>query len=176
MVGDRKAHTLGHEDMLWHIYRHAFARPLIEQPIRLIWVADFVSLVEKYVKEIDWGRLKQTYPQVWRVMPLFHWLSPLSDRVLEHLNMDLGHPPEGVGLSFQGWPTSSLAAQRAKGFRRILTDTFWPPVWWTRLYYGRDGRGLSWWWTRLAGHPLHIAGWLVRYTKQRKRRRGRSRT
>jgi hypothetical protein len=41
-------YTLGYEEMLWHIYRHAFGFPLIFEPIRLIYVADMVSLVEKF--------------------------------------------------------------------------------------------------------------------------------
>jgi len=161
------AQTLGHEDMLWHIYRHSFAPPLIGQPIRLIWMADFVSLVEKYVDEIDWGKLKYKYPQVWNILPAFHALTPWSDKVLNTLNMDIDPPLKGTGQTFQGWPQSSLAVQRNKGLRRFLGDTFWPSEWWLQLYYGLERRSPGWWWMRLIGHPLHIAGWVIQYLLER---------
>ncbi len=160
------ARTLGHEDMLWHIYRHSFALPLIGQSIRLIWVADFVSLVEKYLDEIDWEKLKRLYPQVWNILPAFHFLTPWSQRVLNKLNMEIDPPPKGTGQTFQGWPQSSLAAQHKKGTRQFLGDTFWPSEWWLQLYYGLNRRSLSWWWTRLLRHPLHIAGWVLQYLQE----------
>jgi hypothetical protein len=166
-VYNETALTLNHEDMLWHIYRHSFALPLIEQPIRLIWVADFVSLVERYVDEIDWEKLKGKYRQLWHVLPLFHYLTPWSEKVLNSLNFEIFPPPKGVGQTFQGWPYSSLALQWKKGTGRFLEDTFWPSEWWTRLYYGLDRRSLRWWWTRLIRHPLHIAGWMLQYLQKR---------
>lgn len=166
-VNGATAQTLNHEDMLWHIYRHSFALPLIEQPIRLIWVADFVSLVEKYVDEIEWEKLKRKYPQVWHVLPIFHFLTPWSEKVLNTLNLEIDPLPKGAGQTFQGWPQSSLNVQRYKGMRRFLGETFWPSEWWTQLYYGVDRRSLSWWWTRLLRHPLHIASWVLQYLQER---------
>jgi len=166
-VNEVTAQTLGHEDMLWHIYRHSFAPPLIGQSIRLVWVADFVSLVEKYVEEIDWEKLKYNHPQVWFVLPAFHALTPWSDKVLNTLNMDIEPTPKGAGQTFQGWPRSSLAVQRKKGVRRFLGDTFWPSEWWMQLYYGLNRRSPGWWWTRLIRHPLHITGWVLQYLLER---------
>ena len=162
------AQTLGHEDMLWHIYRHAFAKPLIEQSIRLIWVADFVSLVEKYLDDIDWDKVKATYPQVCNVLPAFHTLTPWSEKVLDRLDIPIDPPLKGSGQSFQGWPRSSLAEQRRKGIGRFLVDTFWPPEWWLQLYYGVGRGSPGWWWTRFVGHPLHIASWVLQYLRERK--------
>lgn len=161
------ARTLGHEDMLWHIYRHSFALPLIEKPIRLIWVADFVSLVEKHIESIDWLNVKREYPKVWHVLPVFHFLTPWSDKVIKSLELEITRPPQGIGQSFQGWPHSSLAQQRQKGVWRLLADTFWPSEWWTQLYYGTNRQSVAWWRTRLWGHPLHIAGWMLQYLRQR---------
>ena len=64
-INDVAAQTLSQVQMLWHIYSHSFATPLTDQSIRLIWVADFVSLVEKHVNEIDWDLIRDQYPQVW---------------------------------------------------------------------------------------------------------------
>ena len=153
--------------MLWHIYQHSFAYPQIDQSIRLIWVADFVSLVEKYVDEIDWDLVKNRYPQIWHILPVFHYLTPWSENVLKTLQIDVARSPKGVGQTFQGWPHSSLAEQRKKGIRRFLGDTFWPSEWWTWLYYGADRRSIKWWWIRLVRHPLHIGSWVLQYLRKR---------
>ncbi len=165
-INEVAAETLGHELMLWHIYCHSFAYPSITQLIRLIWVADFVSLVEKHVEEIDWDMVKSSYPQVWHVLPVFHSLTPWSERVIERLEIEIEPPPKGIGISFQGWPNSSLAEQRQKGIVRFLRDTFWPSEWWTWLYYGVNHRNVKWWWIRFLRHPLHIAGWVIQYLRK----------
>lgn len=166
-INDTHFLTLGYEDMLWHIYRHSFAYPLIEQPVRLIWVADFVSLVEKFVDEIDWERVKSRYPQVWQVIPVFHYLTPWSEKVINQLKIEVDPQPKGIGKTFEGWPHSSLANQRQKGIGRFLTDTFWPSEWWAWLYYGVSRRSAKWWWIRMVRHPLHIGGWVLQYLRKR---------
>ena len=167
-VNGTKAYTLSPADMLWHIYRHSFALPLIVEPLRLIWVADFVSLVEKFADQIDWPALQRRYPQLWRVLPLFHFLTPWSETVQRRLKLSLEPAPQGVGQLFQGWPQASLAVQRTnKGWGKILRDTLWPSAWWMQLYYGTSGRGPVWWWHRTVRHPLHILGWVGRYLQDR---------
>ena len=52
-MGGVAARTLGREETLWHIYRHAFCMPVICEPLRLIWVADLLSLVEAWVDLLD---------------------------------------------------------------------------------------------------------------------------
>jgi hypothetical protein len=165
-VNEIAAKTLSNEDMLWHIYRHSFALPQIDQSLRLVWVADFISVVEKYVDEIDWDLVKNKYAQIWHILPTFHYLTPWSENVLKSLQMDVARPPKGVGQTFQGWPHSSLAEQRKKGTGRFLGDTFWPSEWWTWLYYGADRRSLKWWWIRLVRHPLHIGSWVLQYLRK----------
>ncbi len=161
------AQTLGHEDMLWHIYRHAFSIPLIQQPIRLIWVADFVGLVEKHFVEIDWRIVRHKYPQVWQAIPAFHFLTPWSEKVIRHLELEVSDPPNGIGQSFQGWPQASIAQQKSKGLANIIRDTLWPSEWWVQLYYGTDRRPPRWWWYRYLRHPIHIFGWFTQLVRQR---------
>jgi hypothetical protein len=48
-IGGLTAQTLGYEETLWHIYRHAFCMPPGYEPLRLIWVADLISLVEAWI-------------------------------------------------------------------------------------------------------------------------------
>jgi len=150
------AHTLSYEDMLDHIYQHM---RLIFNPLRLISIADLVSLAEHFATEIDWPRVN---PRVRNALTLCHWLTPLSEELRQTVSLNVDHPPTGIGQEFQGWPRYSLAAQRHKGYWGILRDSFFPAEWWLRFYYGLPP-GTAFWWGRLARHPLHILGWVVHY-------------
>ncbi|MBN1218099.1 MAG: nucleotidyltransferase family protein [Anaerolineae bacterium] len=168
------AYTLGHEDMLEHIYQHLRVNLLLDS-LRLIWVADLVSLAEGYAGEIDWQRVS---PRLRHALALCHWLTPLSEALRQTAPLKLGRPPQGiganVGLEFQGWPRYSLAARRHKGYAAILRDTFFPAEWWLRFYYGLPSAPSpkfridpAWWWGRWARHPLHILGWVRHYFRHR---------
>jgi len=158
-LGQLTAYTLGYEDMLWHLCRHALP---IHQPLRLIWVADIVGFAETFASQIRWGRVKQQYPLVLSVLTQFHHLTPLSETLQGQANLQLKRPPEGVGQDFQGWPRYAIAQQYPKSRRQILRDTFWPSAWWLCLHYGlQPSPGL--WWYRWIGHPLHILGWAGRH-------------
>jgi hypothetical protein len=145
MVGKTTAWTLGREESLWHIYRHAFCMPVGYEPTRLIWVADLISLVEAWVDELDWERVRSEYGAALRVLPLLHSLSPWSEVVLERLQLPVAHLPSGAGDSYQGWPRLPLVAQHAKGFGRILRDSFFPSPWWLRMHYGQGPSSAGYW-------------------------------
>jgi hypothetical protein len=153
------AHTLGYEDMLWHIcLQLCLVNALFASP-RLIWIADIVSFAERFAAEIDWERVKARYPLVLNTLSLLHFMTPLPETLLAQAPLKIGHAPQGIGEDFRGWPNSSLAAQREKGYRRILRDTFFPSEWWLRLRYGLGSTG-SLFWCRWVRHPLHILGWV----------------
>ncbi|MFZ5916043.1 MAG: nucleotidyltransferase domain-containing protein [Chloroflexota bacterium] len=169
-LGGGTAYALGKEDMLWHVYAHAFQVPLTYEPFRLIWIADLVSLVEAWVDTIDWDAVRRHDRRAFNALPMLHHLTPWSDHVLDRLDMDVRRVPAGVGQTFAGWPRFSLTTQREKGFVGILRDTFYPPAWWLRLYYGLGG-GLALWWGWLVRHPLHILGCVGDYLAGRVRRK-----
>jgi hypothetical protein len=156
------AYTLGCEDMLEHVYRHTLEGAVF-QPIRLISIADLVSLAERFAAEIDWPHVN---PRVRNALALCHWLIPLSEDLRRGAALNPGRPPQGIGRDFQGWPRSSLAAQRIKGYGGIMRDSFFPPEWWLRFYYGLPS-GPALWWGRLVRHPLHILGWVAHYYRHR---------
>lgn len=158
--------TLSREDMLWHVYRHGFGAPLPYEPFRLVWVADLVSLVEAWVDEMDWALVRRRYRQVWNALPMFHFLTPWSNDVLDQLSLNVKGIPGGVGEPFQGWPQFSRAAQREKGLWGTLRDTFFPSEWWVYLHYGAGGAA-SRLWCRWGKHPLHILSWVWRYVSDR---------
>ena len=155
--------TLSHEDMLWHIFQHGFHMPLTYEPFRLIAVADIITLVEKKLHDIDWMRIAGEYPEVLAALPLFHHLTPWREEVLQAFSWKTGNIPADVGKAFAGWPHLRLREQRGKGFLTILKDTFLPPEWWTRLYYGI---GNEWQWRRcrLLTHPRHVLWWIRLYS------------
>ncbi len=75
-IGGVAAQTLGCEDTLWHIYRHAFCMLTGYESLRLIWVADLVSLVEAWLDRIDWERVEHQHPAAYAILPLLHALTP----------------------------------------------------------------------------------------------------
>jgi len=156
------AYTLAAEEMLWHLYQHGFHAPLTYEPFRLISVADVVSLTEDNVEEIDWEKMAAIYPQLFRVLPLFHYITPWNDTVLTKIPSSKRASPTGVSEPFQGWPRLKLVRQREKGLLEIMRHTFFPSHWWLMLYYGN--RGLFFIiWCRLIWHPMHILRWMKIY-------------
>jgi hypothetical protein len=160
------AYTLSHEDMLEHIYQHIRVNILLDS-LRLVWIADMVSLAERFAAEIDWPRVNSP---VRNVLALCHWLTPLSEELLQTAPLKIGRPPQGIGQEFQGWPRYALAAQRPKGYSGIVRDSFFPAEWWLRFYYGLPAGPSTklridpaLWWGRWVRHPLHILGWVGHY-------------
>jgi hypothetical protein len=144
-LGGLTAQTLGREETLWHIYRHAFCMPVVYEPMRLIWAADLISLVEAWVDTMDWERVRRQYRPAWNVLPLLHSLSPWSARVLERLTLPVERLPADAGALYQGWPRFTLAEQQSKGLGGILRDSVFPSPWWLRAYYGEGPSRLGYW-------------------------------
>jgi hypothetical protein len=140
--------------------------PLTYEPLRLVWAADLVSLVEAWVDEMDWEMVRRRYRRAFNALPMLHHLTPWSDAVLDRLSLDVRSVPKGVGQIFQGWPRFSLAAQREKGWWGILRDTFLPPEWWLRVRYGVRGWA-SWVWHRGVEHPRRILAEMPPYLRTR---------
>ncbi|MFL5805033.1 MAG: nucleotidyltransferase family protein [Roseiflexaceae bacterium] len=92
-IGGVATHTLGCEDTLWHIYRHAFCMPAAYEPLRLIWVADLVSLVEAWLDRIDWERVQRQYPAAYALLPLLDALTPWGDAARARLRAEAPAPP-----------------------------------------------------------------------------------
>jgi hypothetical protein len=156
------AYTLGYEEMLWHLCLHLRGHADVFQTHRLIWMTDILSLTERFVAEIDWERIARHYPLVPNTLSLLHTMLPFTQAVLRRVSLRFGTMPRGIGQDFCGWPHASLDAQRDKGWRGILGDTFWPSEWWLRLHYGL-GSAESLLWYRWVRHPLEIGGWIAQW-------------
>lgn len=92
------AHTLGYEAMLAHIYQHLRVNLLLDS-LRLIWIADLVSLAERFAAEIDWPRVN---PALRNILALCHWFTPLSEELLRTASLNPGRPPQGLDREFEG--------------------------------------------------------------------------
>jgi len=138
--------TLAPEDMLWHVYAHAFAIDVLNPAIRLISVADLTHAVEHWVQDIDWDRLAAVYPRLWRALAVLDVLTPWSSGVRQRLPRVRRTSLDGVG------PLEPRRSWR-QAFRR---EVVWPTDWWFRIRYGVDGPA-AWLWYRAAGHPLRLA-------------------
>lgn len=166
-VGGLTAHTLSREEMLWHLCEHAAYHTTVWESIRLIWVADVVGFAERFVAEIDWGRVKQQFPIIPSTLSLFHFITPLSATLQAQAGLNIGPDPLRAVQDFAGWPRTSVGQQRAggKGYGRILADTFCPPEWWLRLHYRLDAVQ-SLFWHRWLIYPWHILAWVRRFLRQ----------
>ena len=88
--------TLGCEDMLWHVYAHAFViNTLRPGAIRLLSVADLVHATEAWIDRIDWARLRRQYGRLLRALHVLHDLVPWSPHVAEVLLVH--RSPKGGG-------------------------------------------------------------------------------
>lgn len=156
------AYQLANEDMLWHIFEHGLHMPLTYEPYKLIAVADIVTMVEQKLNEIDWQEVARRDPHVLAALPLLHYLTPWQDKVTAKFAWPKRPPPARVGEAFQGWPHLRLAEQHDKSWLTIIANTFLPPEWWTRMYYGISN---NWQWQicRWWHHPRHIYWWACLY-------------
>ena len=165
-VNGQMAQTLGGADMLWHLGQHFIYHLNVAEPMRFIWIADLVGFAEQYAADIDWARVADQQPTILNVLSLLHFAAPLSDELRRRAGIELGREPSGIGRDFAGWPRAPLAQQRAKGYRRLLADTFLPGEWWLRLHYGL-GSTRSLFWTRWVRHPFNIGSCLWRVLRER---------
>ena len=153
-LGSTIAYTLGYEDMLWHLCHHMIIHS-IGNPIRLIWVADIVSFAERFLEEIDWERIRRHYPMILSTLSLLHFVTPLSETLLDKAPVKIGRQPRGIAVDFEARPQIRLAQWRRKGYWRVFHRAVFPSELWLRMYYALDTtRWLFWYrWVR---HPLEM--------------------
>jgi hypothetical protein len=126
--GARPARTLGREDMLWHIYAHAFLVTVIRPEMRLISIADLAAAMEAWVDVVDWDRLRRMYPRLVRALPLIGELVPWPPHIQRRLDCPRRHPSTGPGRA----------------------------AWWFDVHYGNDGTPRRIW-NRVVTHPVSVA-------------------
>jgi hypothetical protein len=137
--------TLGREDMLWHVYAHAFVINPLYPGVRLVSLADLVHAVEAWVNLLDWPALRGRYPRMVRALAFVERLVPWSTRVSQVLGVDASPRRDAVR------PVSGSLHWSAA----ISRDVLWPDDWWFRMRYGIEGRW-RWWWCRGAAHPVSV--------------------
>ena len=155
------AYTLSYEDMLENVCQHFISHVNVWDYGRLIWVADVVSLAERFVSKIDWERIQRQAPEVLNTLSLLHFMTPLSEELLNQAPIKIGHSPQGVGEEYRGWPQTRRTHWRERGYRRVLRDTLFPSEWWLRLRY-KLGSARPLFWYRWIRHPLYILGHAIR--------------
>ena len=155
-VNDNATHTLSYEDLLAHTYSHMVGAPF--QSFRLIWLADMVSLVERFGDEMDWERLPL---RVYNALAVINWLTlfrlPRSERVL----LTVPSLPYQKAAQLCGWPFNITPAQNETEYANNIPKAFCPSSWWLRLYYGLS---LDHW---LIGvrvrHFFHLFWWVLQF-------------
>ena len=147
--GTMTCRTLGREDMLWHVYAHAFVTHTLRPgAMRLVSVADLVHTTEAWIDEIDWVRLRREYGRLSRALHVVHDLVPWSPHVSDVLRAQMAPPATAVSA----YPIDSDLLWSA----RLLPGVLWPPEWWFRMRYGITSWP-RWVWFRAVGHPVQVA-------------------
>jgi len=146
--GGMSCQTLGREDMLWHVYAHAFViNTLRPGAIRLLSIADLVHATEAWIDRIDWARLGHEYGRLLRALHVLHDSVPWSPRVAEVLRQQLKRPPVAVRAR-------AIPSDRDMSVA-VIVNLLWLPEWWFRMRYGITGRG-QWLWYRAIGHSVRL--------------------
>ena len=154
-VGDQVGYCLGPDEMLWHLCRHVHW-------LRLIWIADILGFSERFVDEIDWGRVAQRYPFVMNALALIHRLAPLPERVRQRSGVTLVPVPRGIGEEYRGWPrTKALVWDSVRGRLQFLGRSLDPPEWWLRFYY-EAGTGRPGLWKAMLRHWTTLVRSMIR--------------
>ena len=141
--------TLGREDMLWHVYAHAFVvYTLRPGAVRLLSVADLAHAIEAWIDQIDWTRLSREHGRLVRALRVLDDLVPWSPRVAGVLGAQVPRPSAAV----RPYPIDS-DPEWSVG---LMPDVLWLPEWWFRMRYGITAWP-RWIWYRAVGHPAHVA-------------------
>ena len=148
--GGMSYQTLGCEDMLWHVYAHAFViNTLRPGAIRLLSVADLVHTTEAWIDRIDWARLRRRVRAACceRCTCFTIWCRGRRTSRRCCANR-CERPATGVrAYPIDSDPDWSVA---------LIPDVLWPPEWWFRMRYGITAWP-RWVWFRVVGHPARLA-------------------
>jgi hypothetical protein len=157
-VDSVKANTLGVEDMLGHVVRHACGPPLLGTPLRFIHLCDVIGLVDKFAATMDWLKLIRRYPRVERILPMLNVSTDWHQQGVGQVPYVRNNIWRTMFQDYQGWPRMRVSNPGER--KAWVKETFFPGEWWVRLYYGTGGHG-SWLWHRWVRHPLHVLEWVV---------------
>lgn len=166
-----KVKTLSLTDTLHYVYLHGFQAPLTYEPYRLMHVGDIVSLVERFVDEMDWAKVSREVPTLCNAISRFHYLTPWSESVQQKLAFSLKPRPKGVGKPFAGWPLYKIKDTSWSGLPTLIQETLFPPEWWLQLYYGQL-KGIGYWRVRYFIYPRTLWRWVKSYLYYWKRKKG----
>ena len=148
--GGMSYRTLGREDMLWHVYAHAFViNTLRPGAIRLLSVADLAHATEAWIDRIDWARLRRAVHAACCARCTCYTIWCRGRRTSRRCLREQveRRPPPSVPLR---------SIRILTGPSRLIPDVLWPPEWWFRMRYGIT-TWPRWVWFRVVGHPARLA-------------------
>jgi len=161
-IGEAEAITFNDEEMLHYLYQHAFRAPLTYESYKLINAADIIGFTEKHYKTLNWAKIEEQYPVLGKALPLMHHISPWNfEKIAEDFISTENKTVRLEPIAFHGWPQRRRKEFRAEGMalHRVILDTFLPPSWWLKIYYGTTTKKEHLW-SLLQRHPRHIAWWI----------------
>lgn len=163
-IKNRQVHTLNLEESLWYVYLHGLQAPLTYEKFRFIHIADLVSLVEKYLLDIDWDLLRLNHPLLVDILSRLHFVTPWQHQVIERLQLRIDQVPARPAVPYNGWPRRRFRQTGPRDLPKLLKDTFRPSQWWLQTYYGQI-RGYGYLKVLFFEHPRTIWRWCKTYVR-----------
>ena len=142
-------HTLGHEDLLFHLCQHAFFDNHSLGAFRLIWVTDILNFAESFADEINWDLIQKRYPAVLHTLSALNDLVPLSEHLLSLAPVFIAPHSTWVVKDLQGWPVTPLEDWKKMGLINVLRESLFPSTWWLYLHYGSNKSAPVWYYWAL---------------------------
>jgi hypothetical protein len=147
-INNNIVYTPAPMEMLHYLSRHLTKHLFIansNNPIRIKWIADIISLVEYHAEEFDWKYLQQHHTDILNRLEVFYSMTPLSEHYAKIIPVKQVPIPTSVNHYPPGWPHQSIRQWKQVGFLRFAWRVAIPPSdWWIRLYYGVGKRPLFW--------------------------------
>jgi hypothetical protein len=150
-----KAKTLGHMDMLYHVFQHSLHVPLGNEGFRLINIADVMGIVSCFSDKLDWDRIQGRWPNIYRALPYLDYLCPWPHPIQDKLGLQKQPVPRQIGEKYTGWPCHPRGRFRREKICSILKQTFCPPEWWLMIYYTPPAKCTVYWYLFIV-HPLNV--------------------
>ncbi len=164
-VVGKQARTFGHEDMLHYVYQHGVRSPLPYESFKLINIADIIGYTEKYFHEINWQVIEKKFPEFYRALPLMDQITPWDLAKVSGRFKANKKRLHILPRHFNGWPRRRMKElEQRVPVRTILKNTFLPPTWWLKVYYGVGTSRCRYLWALLFEHPKHVFWWVHLYS------------
>jgi len=171
-IGEERFLSLPHEEMLFQLSSHAFAR---DQVIKLSNLVDIFRYAIIFEHVIDWNKIEDQFSKVITTMRYSRLLLDLPENVLPQIKpIPKGLANKVTGLGESMLPLRELSNTQINFVNRLHL-LFFPSLWWQLIFYNIQVTDSTGAWqglkqyfrigfVRFFKHPMKVAYWIVTKT------------